>query len=86
MYLGGKRSTLATDVIVTYDGMVSYSGPMIANESLGPRVLWRGPAGDAPTCTMVMPIDEVMFTVTATCTAVPGTSITQIFSLAQILA
>jgi hypothetical protein len=57
-----------------------------ATDTTGPRVVWRGPASDAPFCTDLMPIDPVTFTVTATCAAVPSMdTFTQDFNLADIL-
>lgn len=41
-----------------------------ATDALGPRVVWRGPATDAPFCMDIQPLADVTFTVTATCTAV----------------
>ncbi len=58
----------------------------VANTSTGPRVVWRGPASDAPFCTDLMPTEEVTFTVTATCAAATaGDSFTQTFTLTSII-
>lgn len=58
-----------------------------ATDTTGPRVVWRGPATDAPFCSDLMPIDQdaIIFTVTATCDAAEGREFTQLFTLASVL-
>lgn len=56
-----------------------------ATSTTGPRVTWRGPASDAPFCTNPVPIDDIVFTVTATCSAAGGREFTQDFRLSEIL-
>ena len=61
-----------------------------ATDSMGPRVVWQGPATDAPFCSDLMPIDDITFTITATCDAVnsqdtDGDTFTQEFMLSEIL-
>ncbi|RBP53494.1 hypothetical protein [Arenicella xantha] len=63
----------------------------VATNTAGPRVVWRGPATDAPFCTDLQPIEDVTFTITATCEAADttdtdGDSFTQEFTLTSILA
>ena len=73
-------STLAANVTVDVLALGT------ATSSSGLRILWRGPASDAPFCTDVMPTDDVTFTVTLTCASVaPGTTFTQSFTLLSIL-
>jgi hypothetical protein len=75
------NSTLAANNTVVYDTFGE------ATDTAGPRVVWRGPASDAPFCSDLMPIDAVTFTVTATCAAVPTMeTFTQDFALVDILA
>lgn len=75
------NSALADNNEVTYDSFGE------ATDTTGPRVVWRGPASDAPFCSDFTPIDDLTFTVTATCDAVPGMeTFSQDFSLAEILA
>lgn len=58
----------------------------VATTTTGPRIVWRGPASDAPFCTDLMPTDEVTFTVTATCAAASaGDTFTQTFTLTSII-
>lgn len=75
------NSTLEANNTVTYDSFGE------ASDTTGPRVVWRGPASDAPFCSDLMPIDSVTFTITATCAAVAnGDTFSQDFLLADILA
>lgn len=78
--------TSITNSTLTANNTVLYDSFGEATDTTGPRVVWRGPASDAPFCTDLVPIDEVTFTVTATCAAAPmmGT-FTQDFTLADIL-
>jgi len=56
-------------------------------DSVGSRVVWRGPATDAPFCSNLIVVNEVIFTVTASCAAAPNTpSFTQEFTLTEVLA
>lgn len=72
--------TLPADVTVDVQDLGA------ATSTTGPRVVWRGPAADAPFCTDVMPTDDVTFTITATCAAAPmGGTFDQTFSLNDIL-
>ena len=73
-------STLAANVMVDVQALGT------ATSSSGPRVVWQGPASDAPFCSDLMPTDDVTFTVTLTCSSVaPGTTFTQSFTLLSIL-
>lgn len=72
-------STLPADTTVTIDSLG------MASDSSGPRVVWRGPATDAPFCTAVQPIDDVTFTITATCDAAAGGTFSQDFNLSDII-
>lgn len=67
---------------------VTYDTFGVATDTTGPRVVWQGPASDAPFCSDLMPIDQndITFTVTATCDAASGEEFTQMFTLAQVLA
>lgn len=72
--------TLPADVTVDVQDLGT------ATATTGARVVWRGPASDAPFCSDLMPTDEVTFTVTATCAAATlGDSFTQSFTLSSIL-
>lgn len=57
----------------------------VTTPTSGPRVVWRGPATDAPFCSDLMPTDDITFTVTASCTDNP-TPFTQTFMLSEIIA
>jgi len=58
-----------------------------AGATAGPRVVWQGPATDAPFCSDLTPVDDITFTITATCDAVTdGGMFTQTFLLSEILA
>lgn len=70
---------LGSDVSVTYGSFG------VATATTGPRVIWAGPASDAPFCSDNMPIEDVVFTVTASCAAVSG-QFTQDFLLSDIVA
>ena len=73
-------STLAANVTVDVQALGT------ATSSSGPRVVWQGPASDAPFCSDLMPTNDVTFTVTLTCSSVPpGTTFTQSFTLLSIL-
>lgn len=58
-----------------------------ATDSSGPRISWVGPSVDAPSCNDdSRPIDDVTFTVTATCAAAVGMGqFSQTFSLNDVL-
>lgn len=56
-----------------------------ATASSGPRIVWSGPATDAPFCNDLMPTEEVTFTITATCDAASGATFSQDFNLSGIL-
>ncbi len=56
-----------------------------ATDGSGPRVIWRGPATDAPSCSDIVPTGDITFTVTATCEAANMGEYQQTFSLAAIL-
>ncbi len=71
---------LGDDVTITYDSFGE------ATDTTGPRVIWAGPASDAPFCSDNTPIDDVTFTVTATCAVTDSVEIMQDFTLAEILA
>ncbi len=58
--------TLPADTTFTVDSLGT------ATETVGPRIIWRGPATDAPFCTNIALINDVTFTVTATCASVAG--------------
>ena len=84
-------NTTAADTTIVYDGFGEVT------DTTGSRVVWRGPAPDAPFCSDLTVINDVTFTVTATCAAVDeaiadgavvenGTTFTQDFTLSEILA
>jgi len=74
-----NNSTADTTVTVTDLG--------VATDATGPRVVWQGPAVDAPFCGTIEPIEDVTFTVTATCAAALGSgTFTQDFVLSSIVA
>lgn len=74
-------NTMAADTTITYDSFGDVT------DTTGSRVVWRGPATDAPFCTNFTVVNEVTFTVTATCAAAPDAgTFTQDFTLTQILA
>lgn len=57
-----------------------------ASNTAGPRVVWQGPATDAPFCSDLTPVDDITFTITASCDAVTdGGTFTQTFLLSEIL-
>jgi len=63
----------------------------VASATAGPRVVWQGPATDAPFCSDLMPVDDITFTITASCEAsdnqdTDGDDFTQEFLLSAILA
>lgn len=68
------------DTTITYDAFGE------ATDTTGPRVVWRGPASDAPFCTDLMPTTDVTFTVTFTCTAAGDVQFTNTVALSEILA
>jgi hypothetical protein len=72
-------SNTDADTTITYDAFGE------ATDTAGPRVVWRGPASDAPFCSDLMPITDVIFIVTFTCEAVGGTELTYMFMLSEIL-
>lgn len=75
------NNTLPANNTVSYDTFGE------ATNVTGPRVVWQGPATDAPFCSDLMPIDQndIVFTVTATCTAAAGREFTSSFTLADVL-
>lgn len=68
------------DTTITYDAFGE------ATDTTGPRVVWRGPASDAPFCSDLMPTTDVTFTVTFTCEEAGDTEFTNTFTLSEILA
>lgn len=84
--------TMAADTTVEFDGDPSFNGPVTATDANGARITWTGPATNAPFCVPVEPIDDITFTVTATCDAADVDGITnmgmysQDFTLSDILA
>ena len=76
-----------TNNVLPADNVVIYDVFGEATDTAGPRIVWRGPASDAPFCSDLMPIsqDEITFTVTATCSAADGREFTQSFTLADVL-
>jgi len=73
-------STLPADVTIDVQSLGT------ASDTAGPRIVWRGPATDAPFCSDLTPLDDITFTITATCDAVTdGGTFTQEFTLSQIL-
>ena len=72
---------LPANNVVTFDAFGQ------ATDTTGPRVVWQGPAVDAPFCSDLLPIDQdaITFTVTATCDAAQGREFTQSFTLADVL-
>ncbi len=75
-----ETSPLAANVTVDVQDLGT------TTSTTGPRIVWRGPASDAPFCSDLMPTDDVTFTVTATCAAATlGDSFTQTFTLASLL-
>lgn len=73
------NSALADDVAITYNGFGE------ATDTDGPRVIWAGPASDAPFCVDFTINDDVTFTVTATCDVANGQNFQQEFLLSEIL-
>jgi hypothetical protein len=72
-------SALPADTTVTFDALGE------ATDLTGPRVVWRGPAAGAPFCLPFTPVDNVVFTVTATCGAAAGGTFSQDFNLNDII-
>ena len=73
-------STLPANTSILIDGLGE------ASDIVGPRISWQGPATDAPFCSPVMPLDDVIFTITATCDAVTdGGTFSQDFNLLDII-
>ena len=74
-------NTTAADTTIIYDTFGEVT------DTSGSRVVWQGPATDAPFCSDFMVVNEVTFTVTATCAAAPSAgTFTQDFTLTEILA
>ena len=74
-------NTVADDTTVVYDGFGEVT------DIIGSRVVWRGPATDAPFCSNFTVINDLTFTVTASCAAVAdGGTFSQDFTLTEILA
>lgn len=74
------NNPLATDVTIDIQDLGT------ATDSMGPRVTWRGPSSEAPSCNDLQPTNDVTFTVTATCSAAVNIGqFTQTFSLSSIL-
>jgi len=60
----------AGDATVMFDGQPAFAGPVQATNLTGPRVVWSGDAvGGAFECADLVPVDDVVFTITATCDA-----------------
>jgi len=80
-------ATSAADTSITFDGAGTFSGPIAATDATGVRIVWTGPATNAPFCVPVEPIDDITFTVTATCDdAFEMETYTEDFTLSDILA
>lgn len=78
------NDALGTDVTVTNDGLGT------ATDLIGPRVTWIGPiVGSAPsdcvTTSAIVPVDDVTFTIEATCADSPD-PVTLVVTLSAILA
>ena len=78
------NDALGTDVTVTNDGLGT------ATDLIGPRVTWIGPiVGSAPsdcvTTSAIFPVDDVTFTIEATCADSPD-PVTLVVTLSAILA
>lgn len=74
--------TLPADTTFTIDSLGT------ATDLTGPRIVWRGPAVGAPFCLPFTVIDDVVFSVTATCAAATGlaeTTFTQDFTLSDLI-
>ena len=72
-------STLPADTTFTVDGLGE------ATDMVGPRVVWRGPAVGAPFCMPFTIVDDLTFTVTASCDASGGDTFTQDFLLSSLV-
>lgn len=72
-------SALPANTTVTVDGLGE------ATDSVGPRVVWSGPAVNAPFCLPIEVIDDITFTVTASCDASSGDTFTQDFLLSSLV-
>jgi len=78
------NSALGTDVTVTNDGLGT------ATDAIGPRVTWIGPIlgsppSDCVTTSAIVPIDDVTFTIQATCAISPD-PVELVVTLTAILA
>jgi len=51
----------------TADATVTVTGLGVATNVTGPRVVWTGPAADAPFCRTIEPSEDVTFTVSDLC-------------------
>jgi len=72
--------TLPADTTFTVDALGT------ATDVVGPRIVWRGPAAGAPFCSPFTPVVDLMFSVTATCAAVPGMgTFSQDFTISSLL-
>lgn len=88
--LSGDASTTLTISSITTNTLtanvtVDVQDLGVATSSTGPRVVWRGPATDAPFCTDLEPTDDVVISVTATCDAAGGEEFIEDFLLSEIL-
>ncbi len=76
---GIDPGTLPANTTFTIDSLGT------ATDVSGPRVVWRGPATDAPFCTNIALIEDVSFTVTATCVAAGGGTFSQDFTVSGLV-
>lgn len=79
-----NNSALGTDVTVTNDGLGA------ATDLIGPRVTWIGPVlgsppSDCVTTSAISPIDDVTFTIEASCDGVTA-PVMLVITLTEILA
>ena len=71
--------TLPADTMFNIDSLGT------ATDVVGPRIVWRGPAAGAPFCLPFTVIDDITFSVTATCSAAGGGTFTQDFLLSDLV-
>ena len=71
--------TLPADTTFSVDSLGT------ATDLVGPRIVWRGPAVGAPFCQPFTVIDDVTFSVTASCAASGGDTFTQDFVLSDLV-
>ena len=83
------NSELVGNATVEYDGEEEFMGPVEASNLVGPRVVWRGDNEGGPLdCLSLVPVDDVTFSITATCDAAEGIGteeFTQEFTLTEII-